>query len=81
MSEGEPAEEEGFNAQKHRMVAKDQARLMKKGEVVDRKIEQQKQKENVPKWKAQSIALRARIKMGKDVDYEPSRMEQKMIQA
>ena len=62
-----------FDAQKHRLVAKDQVRLMKKGEAVERKIEQQKQNEDVPKWKAQSIAFRARIKMGKDADYQPSR--------
>ncbi len=39
---------------------------MKKGEMVEKKIEQKKKvdqkKENMPKWKAQSLGLRAILK-------------------
>lgn len=42
---------------------------MKKGESTENHIKEQKKKSRVPKWKAQSIALRAHVRMGIDEEY------------
>jgi len=34
------------------MVSNEQAKLMKKGEIIDKKLEEKKAREKVPKWKA-----------------------------
>lgn len=41
-----------FNAQEQRIVANEQKKLIKRGEAVDRKLEEMKAREKVPKWKA-----------------------------
>lgn len=41
--------------------------------------EQTKKRSNVAKWKAQSIALRAHIKMGMDENYVPNEEEKEML--
>jgi hypothetical protein len=69
-----------FNAQDQRIVANEQVKLMKKGAVVDRKLEEKKANEKLPKWKAESLQLRAGIKQAKDSDYAPSKEEQKLLE-
>lgn len=46
---------------------------MKKGEQIERKLEEKKAKEKVPKWKAESLQLRAGIKQAKNDDYVPTK--------
>jgi hypothetical protein len=41
--------------------------------------EHERPKREVPKWKAQSIALRAHIKMGMDSHYAPNEEEEEML--
>lgn len=49
-----------FNTQAQRIVEKNQLKLMKQGAVAEKKIEQMKRaNEKMPKWKAESMALRA----------------------
>lgn len=62
-----------FNAQDQRIVAREQPKLMKKGEIVEKKIEEKKAKEKIPKWKADSLQLRAGLKQARDEDYVPSK--------
>ena len=62
-----------FNAQDQRIVANEQVKLMKKGAVVERKIEEKKAKEKVPKWKAESLQLRSGIKQARDGSYVPTK--------
>jgi hypothetical protein len=62
-----------FNAQDQRLVANEQKKLMKRGEVIDKKLEEKKAKEKVPKWKAESLALRSGIKQSRDDDYVPTK--------
>lgn len=52
---------------------------MKKGEMVERKIEQKKATEKIPKWKAESLQLRAGIKQARSNDYVPSKEEQRLL--
>jgi predicted nucleic acid-binding protein len=52
---------------------------MKKGEQVEKKIESEKKKQKVPKWKAQSIALRAHVKLGMDENYQLTKEEEEML--
>jgi predicted RecB family nuclease len=68
-----------FNAQDQRLVANEQKKLMKKGEVVERKLEEKKAREKVPKWKAESLALRSGIKQALDDDYVPTKEEKKIL--
>lgn len=44
---------------------------MKKGDLVEKKIENQKKAEKIPKWKAQSMAFRAGLKMSRNQDVDP----------
>ena len=60
-----------FDAQKHRIIDNDQKKLMKKGEQVEKKLETQKKNEKLPKWKAQSIALRAVISQNSNKEVDP----------
>lgn len=53
---------------------------MKKGEQIERKLEEKKAKEKVPKWKAESLQLRAGIKQAKNDDYVPTKEEQKILE-
>ena len=39
---------------------------MKKGEQIEKKIENQKKNEKIPKWKAQSMAFRAGLKQSRN---------------
>ena len=66
-----------FNAQEHRIVANEQVKLMKKGAVVERKIEEKKAKEKIPKWKAESLQLRAGLKQARGS--ENTKEEQRML--
>ena len=70
-----------FNTQNQRLVDNEQKKLMRHGEHVDKKMEVQKAKQKVPKWKAQSLELRTGIKMARSDDYAPSAKEQQMMQA
>lgn len=45
--------------------------MMKQGEMVEKKIEQMKQKEKMPKWKAQSLAFRAVLQQNKGSEVDP----------
>lgn len=67
-----------FNAQEQRIVANEQVKLMKKGAVVERKMEEKKAKEKVPKWKAESLQFRAGIKQARG-GAGLSKEEQKML--
>ena len=51
-----------FDSQKHRLVDREQGKLMKQGERVEKKIEQSKKAEKMPKWKADSLKFRAQMK-------------------
>jgi hypothetical protein len=62
-----------FNAQDQRIIANEQKKLIKRGEMIDKKIEEKKAREKIPKWKAESLQLRAGIKQARDDDYEPTR--------
>ena len=68
-----------FNTQEQRLVAKDQKNLMRKGEMVEKKIEEKKAKEKVPKWKAESLQLRAGVKQARNDDYAPTKEEQRIM--
>ena len=46
---------------------------MKRGEVIDKKLEEKKAKEKVPKWKAESLQLRSGIKQARGDDNEPTK--------
>lgn len=48
-----------------------QVKMMKQGEMVEKKIEQMKQKEKMPKWKAQSLAFRAVLQQNKGSEVDP----------
>jgi hypothetical protein len=47
--------------------------LIKRGEVIDKKLEEKKAREKIPKWKAESIQLRAGLKNARNDDYVPTR--------
>lgn len=66
-----------FNAQEHRIVANEQIKLMKKGAIVEKKIEEKKAKEKIPKWKAESLQFRAGLKQARGSG--PTREEQQML--
>jgi len=51
-----------FNAQEHRLVSNDQKKLMKRGEIIEKKLEEKKAQEKIPKWKVDSLQFRAGIK-------------------
>ena len=53
---------------------------MKKGAVIQKKMEQKKANEKVPKWKAESLQLRAGIKQARNNDYVPTREEKRMLE-
>jgi hypothetical protein len=57
-----------FNSQQHRIVNGDQKKLMKKGEIVERKIENSKKTEKIPKWKAESLQFRSVLKQNRNVE-------------
>jgi hypothetical protein len=40
---------------------------------VERKLEEKKAREKMPKWKAESLQLRAGLKQARNEDYQPSR--------
>ena len=44
---------------------------MRKGEQVERKMENQKKNEKIPKWKAQSMAFRAGLKQNRNEEIDP----------
>lgn len=46
---------------------------MKKGEVIEKKIEEKKAKEKLPKWKAQSLQLRSGLRQARNEDYAPTK--------
>jgi rubrerythrin len=69
-----------FNAQDQRLVANEQKKLMKRGEAVEKKLEEKKAKEKVPKWKADSLALRSGIKQNRDDGYEPTKEEKQILE-
>lgn len=48
---------------------------MKKGEMIEKKIEEKKANEKVPKWKAESLQLRSGIKNARGDDYQPTKEE------
>ena len=48
---------------------------MKRGAAVERKIEEKKAREKVPKWKAESLQLRVGLKNARNDGYVPSREE------
>ena len=62
-----------FNAQDQRIVANEQVKLMKKGAVVEKKIESKKAQEKVPKWKAESLQLRVGIKQARGDGHQPTK--------
>lgn len=68
-----------FNAQDQRLVANEQKKLMKRGEAIEKKLEEKKAKEKVPKWKADSLALRSGVKQAKSQDYEPTYEEKQIL--
>ena len=68
-----------FNAQEQRVVANEQVKLMKKGAVVEKKIEQKKAQEKVPKWKADSMQLRVGLKNARNDGYAPTKEEQRVM--
>ena len=47
--------------------------------MVEKKLEEKKAKEKLPKWKAESLQLRAGIKQSRDDDYEPTKEEQRVL--
>ena len=51
---------------------------MRKGEVVERKIEATKKDEKIPKWKADSLKFRAVLKENRKEDLDPQ--EKAMVQ-
>ena len=57
-----------FDAQKHRLVDREQNKLMQKGDRIQKKIDQQKKTEKVPKWKAQSMQFRSVLKQNRGVE-------------
>ena len=69
-----------FNAQDQRLVEKEQKKLMKRGEAVERKLEEKKGREKVPKWKAESLQLRAGIKNARSDDYVPTKEDQRVLE-
>lgn len=54
---------------------------MKKGEMIEKKLEEKKAKEKIPKWKADSLALRSGIKQARDDDYQPTKEERQIMEA
>ena len=60
-----------FDSQKHRLVAQEQKQLMRKGEVVERKMEAVKKTEKIPKWKADSMKFRAGLKENRKEGLDP----------
>jgi predicted alpha/beta hydrolase family esterase len=54
---------------------------MKKGEMVEKKLEEKKAREKIPKWKAESLALRSGIKASRDDDYVPTKEEKQILEA
>ena len=52
---------------------------MKKGDQVERKILQKKANQKIPKWKAESLQLRAGIKQVKNEDYSPTKEQQRIL--
>ena len=53
---------------------------MKKGAVVEKKIEQKKQAEKMPKWKKESLQFRMGLKQAKGDDFNPSKEERHMME-
>ena len=73
-----------FNTMAQRIVEKDQVKLMNKGKAVEKKLEQQKKNEKMPKCKAESLAFRAVVaaKSNGPVDPKQQReLEQAMKEA
>ena len=52
---------------------------MKKGEIIEKKIEEKKAKEKIPKWKADSLAFRAGLKAAQGGNATLSKEEQRML--
>ena len=59
------------------MVANEQVKFMKKGAVIEKKIEEKKAKEVIPKWKAESLQLRSGLKQARGDG--PTKEEQRMM--
>lgn len=64
-----------FNTQEQRLIANEQKKLMKKGELIEKRLEERKATEKVPKWKAESLQLRSGIKNARGDDYQPTKEE------
>ena len=67
-----------LNTQEQRMVDNQQKKLMKRGELIEQKIKEQEKNQKIPKWKAESMALRAGLKLNRNEALDPR--EAAMIQ-
>jgi hypothetical protein len=52
---------------------------MKKGEIVEKKLEQKKANEKVAKWKADSLQLRSGLRQARSDDYVPTKEEKQIL--
>lgn len=60
-----------FNTQEQRIVDNQQKKLMKRGEIIEQKLKEQEKNQKIPKWKAESMALRAGLKLNRNEAIDP----------
>ena len=53
---------------------------MKKGAVIEKKIEQKKAQEKMPKWKKESLQFRMGLKQAQGNNYVPSKEDRKLME-